>query len=74
LVLARSTHHEINDQAEQSNLNFHILVIDDGSSEAPPCFLGRGQAHVDIQLIRLANNLGHHRAIAGGLVIASSVE
>jgi glycosyltransferase involved in cell wall biosynthesis len=44
------------------------------SSEKPPCFLGKGQAHVDIQLIRLANNLGHQRAIAIGLVIASSFE
>jgi glycosyltransferase involved in cell wall biosynthesis len=65
---------KLSDQAERNKFNFHIFVVDDGSSEEPPCFLGRGQAHVDIQIIRLANNLGHQRAIAVGLVIASSVE
>jgi polyisoprenyl-phosphate glycosyltransferase len=69
LIITKLSH-----QAERNKLNFHIFVVDDGSSEKPPCFLGKGQAHVDIQLIRLANNLGHQRAIAIGLVIASSFE
>jgi glycosyltransferase involved in cell wall biosynthesis len=65
---------KLNDQAKQNKLHFHIFVIDDGSSEAPPCFLGGGPAHLDIQLVQLANNLGHQRAIAVGLVLASRVE
>lgn len=65
---------KLHDQAERNRLNLHIFVVDDGSSEQPPCLLGRGRAHVVIQLIRLASNLGHQRAIAVGLVMASSVE
>jgi glycosyltransferase involved in cell wall biosynthesis len=65
---------KLNDQAEQIQFNFHIFVIDDGSSEEPHGFLGGREAHLDIQLVRLSNNLGHQRAIAVGLVIASRVE
>jgi glycosyltransferase involved in cell wall biosynthesis len=67
---------KLNQQAERTELNLHIFVIDDGSSEppGPHCLLGGVQALVDIQIVRLSNNLGHQRAIAVGLVIASQVE
>jgi glycosyltransferase involved in cell wall biosynthesis len=67
---------KLNQQAERTGLNFDIFVIDDGSSEPPGpyCLLGGRRALVDIQLVRLSDNLGHQRAIAVGLVIASRVE
>ena len=67
---------KLNQQAERTEFNLHIFVIDDGSSEPPEphCLLEGRQALVDIQLVRLSNNLGHQRAIAVGLVIASRVE
>ena len=63
----------LNQQAERTEFNFHIFVVDDGSSEppGPHCLLEVRPALFDIQLIRLSNNLGHQRAIAVGLVIAS---
>jgi glycosyltransferase involved in cell wall biosynthesis len=66
---------KLNQQAELTEFNVHVFVIDDGSSEPlePHCLSGRGRALVDIQLVRLYNNLGHQRAIAVGLVIASRV-
>src|SRR6266536_3183982 len=66
---------KLNQQAERTEFNLHIFIVDDGSSEPPrPHFLLRGrQALVDIQLVRLSTNLGHQRAIAVGLVIASRV-
>ncbi len=67
---------KLNQQAEQAAFNLRIFVIDDGSSEPlePHCLLEGRQALLDIQLVRLSNNLGHQRAIAVGLVLASRAE
>jgi len=67
---------KLNQQAERIEFNLRIFVIDDGSSEPPAlhCLFGGQPALVDIQLVRLSNNLGHQRAIAAGLVIASRVK
>jgi glycosyltransferase involved in cell wall biosynthesis len=67
---------KLDQQAELMKFNLHILVIDDGSSERakPHCLLEGRQGLGAIQLVRLSNNLGHQRAIAVGLVIASRVE
>src|SRR5262249_7598735 len=67
---------KLKQQVERTELRLHIFVIDDGSSEPPgPHFSSEGrQSLVEIQPVRLCNNLGHQRAIAVGLVIASRVE
>ena len=54
---------------------YHLVVVDDGSSIAPPGeladFAGRGCIR-SVELIRLAVNLGHQRAIAVGLSAAAN--
>ena len=67
---------KLDQQADLTEFNLHIFVIDDGSSEppGPHCLLGDRRPLVDIQLVRLCTNLGHQRAIAAGLVIASRFE
>jgi glycosyltransferase involved in cell wall biosynthesis len=67
---------KLEQQAQRAKLTLHIFVIDDGSSEPPePEWLLAGRhTPLDIQLVRLSHNLGHQRAIAVGLVLASRVE
>lgn len=64
---------KLGEQAQLSNFNFHIFVIDDGSSE-PDCLVRGAQPQLDVEVLRLANNMGHQRAIAVGLVFASRVQ
>jgi polyisoprenyl-phosphate glycosyltransferase len=54
-----------------NGLQFTIIAVDDGSSQAPPS-LQRGSAGgvEEVRLVRLVRNLGHQRAIAVGLVEA----
>jgi len=51
--------------AAQHELRIRILAVDDGSTLPAPADLP-----TDLQLIRLARNLGHQRAIAVGLSVA----
>jgi glycosyltransferase involved in cell wall biosynthesis len=66
---------KLNQEVDRTEFKLRIFVIDDASSEPPEphCLLEDRQA-LDIQLVRLSNNLGHQRAIAVGLVIASRDE
>ena len=56
------------------NIQFSLLVIDDGSSEPATiaCSLQTLRRTREIEIIGLACNLGHQRAIAVGLVEVSS--
>jgi glycosyltransferase involved in cell wall biosynthesis len=63
---------KLSQQEQLTKLNLHVLVIDDGSSE-PDCLAGDRQALPDVKVVRLQNNLGHQRAIAVGLVLASHI-
>jgi glycosyltransferase involved in cell wall biosynthesis len=64
---------EIAERFEDSGIVFHVLAVDDGSSApldlagiaAPP-----GSCIADIEIVGLALNLGHQRAIATGLCAA----
>lgn len=55
---------------QASGLRPEVLLVDDGSTlEAPADFLGGGFAAIDrIQVLELACNLGHQRAITTALV------
>jgi glycosyltransferase involved in cell wall biosynthesis len=60
-----------------NGLELHIIAVDDGSSEKLD--LGEFQSYckgpiAELQLIRLACNLGHQRAIAVGLVAAAEID
>ncbi|HJT06720.1 MAG TPA: glycosyltransferase [Stellaceae bacterium] len=51
-------------------IRLHVLVVDDGSSMAPDIddfALPPGEPIVELQIVHLAMNLGHQRAIAIGL-------
>jgi polyisoprenyl-phosphate glycosyltransferase len=51
-------------------VRLHVLVVDDGSSAAPDIdrfALASGDPIVELQIVHLAMNLGHQRAIAIGL-------
>jgi glycosyltransferase involved in cell wall biosynthesis len=65
---------KLNQQAEGTQCKLRIFVIDDSSSEPPGLKCLSGQPRLDIQLVRLSSNLGHQRAIAVGLVIASRLD
>jgi polyisoprenyl-phosphate glycosyltransferase len=56
-----------------SNIDFSVLVIDDGSTESPAMDFVVDRLHRvhSIEIIALACNMGHQRAIAIGLVEAS---
>src|SRR5262249_47132042 len=66
---------KLNEQAQSSEFDFHIFVVDDGSSE--PLNLdylsALGHGPLELQLIRLPSNLGHRRAIALAPVAASRI-
>lgn len=57
-----------------AGIAFHVLAVDDGSSvpvdAADIAAAARGGAIADIEIVRLALNLGHQRAIAAGLCAA----
>jgi hypothetical protein len=69
---------EISDRFTGSDFAFHIHAVDDGSAvpfDAADIMLPRGSCVASIEIIRLAANLGHQRAIAVGLcAIAESGE
>ena len=69
---------EISSLFSGSQFAFHICVVDDGSStpfDADVVSLPEGSCILSIEVIRLAANLGHQRAIAVGLcTIAESSE
>ena len=53
------------------DLAFHIIAVDDGSAapfDPGSVALAPGSAIASIEIVRLAVNLGHQRAIAAGLV------
>jgi hypothetical protein len=64
---------QLGEQAELGKNDIYIFAVDDGSSEladtAAP-IIPRGIIS-DLRVIRLACNLGHQRAIAVGMVVAS---
>jgi len=69
---------EISSLFSGSQFAFHICAVDDGSStpfDADVVSLPEGSCILSIEVIRLAANLGHQRAIAVGLcTIAESSE
>jgi polyisoprenyl-phosphate glycosyltransferase len=69
---------EISNLFSGSEFAFHIFAVDDGSStpfDADVVALPEGSCILSIEVIRLAANLGHQRAIAVGLcAIAASSE
>ncbi len=69
---------EISGRFTGSGFAFHICAVDDGSAlpfDLPGIVLPRGSCVAAIEIIRLAVNLGHQRAIAVGLcAIADSSE
>src|SRR5271155_2913216 len=61
---------EISDRFTGSDVVFHISAVDDGSAapfDAADVVLPTGSCVASIEVIRLATNLGHQRAIAIGL-------
>ena len=61
---------EISDRFTGSDVVFHIYAVDDGSAapfDAADVVLPTGSCVASIEVIRLATNLGHQRAIAIGL-------
>ena len=69
---------EISDLFFGSDFAFHIYAVDDGSSvpfDADAVALPEASCILSIEIIRLAANLGHQRAIAVGLcAVADSTE
>jgi polyisoprenyl-phosphate glycosyltransferase len=69
---------EISNLFSGSEFAFHICAVDDGSStpfDADAVALPESSCILSIEVIRLAANLGHQRAIAVGLcAIAESTE
>jgi polyisoprenyl-phosphate glycosyltransferase len=69
---------EISDLFIASDFAFHIYAVDDGSSapfDADAVELPEASCILSIEVIRLAANLGHQRAIAVGLcAVADSTE
>jgi glycosyltransferase involved in cell wall biosynthesis len=54
-----------------NNYDMHVIAVDDGSFHSPPTDIRERLGGVtDLQIVRLASNLGHQRAIAVGLVTA----
>jgi polyisoprenyl-phosphate glycosyltransferase len=61
---------EISDRFSGSGFTFHICAVDDGSVapfDAAGILVPRGSCVASIEILRLAANLGHQRAIAVGL-------
>jgi hypothetical protein len=61
---------EISERFTGSDFAFHVYAVDDGSAEPfdpVDIVLARGSCIKSIEMVRLAANLGHQRAIAVGL-------
>lgn len=65
---------EINKMVHSSNVNVRILAVDDGSFSAPKYECLAAPNVTEVQVVRLACNLGHQRAIAIGLVEAFKLD
>jgi polyisoprenyl-phosphate glycosyltransferase len=62
---------ELSGQFAESDLELHIIAVDDGSSQPydlDALILPTSNCIRDIEIVHLATNLGHQRAIAVGLV------
>jgi polyisoprenyl-phosphate glycosyltransferase len=55
--------------AQSQTHHFNVVLVDDGSSQAPPELLTSfpSSPKVNVRIVRLRSNLGHQRAIAVGL-------
>lgn len=58
--------------AKTKNIRFHIIVVDDGSDTFSnlSISIANGTSPINVDILRLACNLGHQRAIAIGLTHA----
>lgn len=56
----------------QSGLTVDLVAVDDGSSELPPPALEPLAGIASVELLQLAANLGHQRAIAVGLMAVAA--
>ncbi|MBO6776136.1 MAG: glycosyltransferase [Marinibacterium sp.] len=65
---------EINKMAHLSKVNVRVLAVDDGSVSAPEYECLAAPNVTEVQIVRLACNLGHQRAIAIGLVEAFKLD
>src|SRR5260370_41371145 len=68
----RETNRRLVAVLEGISLNFEIVYVDDGSTDATPELLGELQAHDSrIRVVRFSRNFGHQVAITAGLEHAS---
>ncbi|MBI5841477.1 MAG: glycosyltransferase [Chloroflexi bacterium] len=65
---------EIASLARLHNFKANLIAVDDGSANPPEIKTGEWRGRLEVQIARLSRNLGHQRAIAVGLVIASNME
>ncbi len=65
---------EIAELAELHDLEVRVIAVDDGSINPPKMQPTDSPCRLDIQIARLSRNLGHQRAIAVGLVLASEMK
>jgi len=63
----------LNELAAQNDLRLHVTAVDDGSTLPPPAWDLRGLERIAaFDVVLLARNLGHQRAIAMGLAALNS--
>lgn len=66
---------ELNELAVQNDLRLHVIAVDDGSTLPPPALDLRGlEGIAAFDIVLLARNLGHQRAIAMGLATLNSMD
>ena len=67
-----STHQRLSAALEQAALEFEIIYVDDGSTDATPELLRELQAQDSrVRMVRFSRNFGHQIAITAGLEHAS---
>lgn len=67
-----STHQRLTAALEQAALEFEIIYVDDGSTDATPSLLRELQAQdARVRVVRFSRNFGHQVAITAGLEHAS---
>jgi glycosyltransferase involved in cell wall biosynthesis len=62
--------HALGAQAAEAGCRFHVLAVDDGSTQTHAYAAERYKGIASIEVARLVCNLGHQRAIAVGLSLA----
>lgn len=68
----RNTHRRLTAALEHAPLNFEIIYVDDGSTDATPDLLRDLQAQDSrVRMVRFSRNFGHQIAITAGLEHAS---